>query len=75
MLGPMQTTLEVDHHLVARVQLHTTGATAHDVYKLLGSYYDVAEAGANDPAALASLQAIERRMRAFCVTGRVPPET
>jgi len=71
----MQTTLEIDHSLVARVQLLTTGATAHDVYQLLGCYYDLADADASDIGAADRLHRIEQRLRAFCVTGRVPPDS
>lgn len=70
----MRTSLELDHSLIARVQNHTTGATAHDVYQLLGCYYEIAASGLNDMHSEARLQRIEQRLRAFCVTGRVPQE-
>jgi hypothetical protein len=70
----MQTRLAVDHSLVARVQQHTTGATAHDVYQLLGCYYELADANANDEVAAERMRQIEQRLRSFCVTGRVPRE-
>lgn len=70
----MQTTLGVDHYLVARVQALTTGATAHDVYQLLGCYYELVESGADSGETATQLQHLERRLRAFCMTGRVPRE-
>ena len=55
-----------NHHLVARVEAHITGAEAHDIHALLGNYYELCLIAEHDHSVIGRVLAIEVRLRAFC---------
>jgi hypothetical protein len=63
----------LDHYLVARAQASATGARAHDVYALLGNYYEICRLAQADSDFAPRQAALEQRLRAICQGVMVAP--
>jgi hypothetical protein len=61
----------IDHHLLAQVQMRTTGENAHDICRLLAQYLELSSM-ASDAECEARLVGVEARLRVFRETGVVP---
>lgn len=56
----------LDHHLVARVERHITGANAHDLHAQLGIYQGLCFLGSSDESVRRRILEIESKLRRFC---------
>jgi hypothetical protein len=61
----------IDHHLVARVQGRITGENAHEVHAALGVYLATCDLERTDPSLEGFRETMERRLRAFCYSGKL----
>jgi hypothetical protein len=59
----------IDDYLVVRAEASATGANAHAVHALLGTYYELASFAMADPACAVRLAIVERKLRSFCAAG------
>jgi hypothetical protein len=64
--------LLIDHFLVTKVQSRATGENAHNLHALLGNYFGLCAEAGDDPDLRIRCADIERRLRVFCQTGRLP---
>lgn len=61
----------VDHYLIARAQACVTGADAHDIYAMLGNYFELCQMAEGDEAVKVRIRGLERRLRSFCQTAEL----